>query len=407
MAPAQGEKGALSPPIFVHDEDEQKFQSVEPSSSGQTIGTDPDMVTISVSRAFAEEATLRAVSEFRKELTQVRNDLRTSRERTDALEEEVNELRKTSRERLDEMENKVKVAKQEAEDAKAAVQKLKAKMKSKLSALADRITVAEETLEQQGVEPETAPSTAAEQKPGHIYKTLFDEVKQMEMFQGPFKLRGQAASVSFMRMEACYEMGWQREFSDRLTKACSKSKDCTRNGFLYFPGRVAFAGQHGLAMVPMAQTSTEHGFELASTFDGLSNVEWELFHDRSMLGGPAKSTKIFYAGTFQCVELKDLHPDGMKYYTFLESNHGFSFDSLIQAVVEAQVQKPLLRRDEIRSLIFSGAVKIEFIGLKMVGFNEELYRCVTASDTASSGTKRPQDSSASGSAPKPKRTKRS
>ncbi|KAK7042914.1 hypothetical protein VNI00_008650 [Paramarasmius palmivorus] len=416
--PNQEAEKRASSPIFVYDEDEKKFvvpkeeEDSKPPNPQAGSGNDPNMVTISVSRAFAEEATLKAVSELRREVTKIQEDLTRTQERAEraeALAVENQELKS----KIEKLENELGTVKEVAEDAKTTVEKLKLKMKEKHSRLKTRILANEE----QNITTQ-------------LYRRIVSKLGELEIYDGPQTPLKQVLPIKFMAREECHEMGWEREFRDRLKKVVSRSDatsfrdnssslsvplsagpqlnggqdfrshttgvthinfiNSTKNKFLYLPGRVTFPHrQHGLAVAPTGQKSADNTFELASSFNELFGKTWELFYDR-----PTKheASQIYYAGTYRCIGLGDIPSDGLKYQDWSENEWDLSVPSLTQAVIEAQLQRPLLRREEICDLITSGIITLQVIGLKMIGWNEHLYHSVTnGTYTPGAGTKRPSN----------------
>ncbi|KAK7042925.1 hypothetical protein VNI00_008661 [Paramarasmius palmivorus] len=171
--------------------------------------------------------------------------------------------------------------------------------------------------------------------------------------------------------------------------------------FLYFPKLIFMIHeQHGFAIGTKAQESQEHNFEVSSSFSGLPDDERELFFDLAKRRGESSSGDIFYAGTYKCVRLDHLYPEGISYSDDIYNEFGLPINRVTAMVVDAQIQRPRLRRDEIADLVKSGVIKLEFIGLQCIGFNSDLNRRITGSTPASAqiGTKRPRGL---GSAPLP------
>ncbi|EEB96066.1 hypothetical protein MPER_04862 [Moniliophthora perniciosa FA553] len=98
--------------------------------------------------------------------------------------------------------------------------------------------------------------------------------------------------------------------------------------------------------------------------------ERELFFD---LG----KNSIFYAGTYRCVRLDHLHPNGVPYSNNICREFGLTIHTLSQTIVESQIRRPGLRHEEIAELLRSDIIKFEFVGLQCVGFNYELYYSIT------------------------------
>ncbi|ESK81751.1 hypothetical protein Moror_16745 [Moniliophthora roreri MCA 2997] len=216
--------------------------------------------------------------------------------------------------------------------------------------------------------------------------------------------RDQLKPISFMKLRDCISLGWERNFKEALDNLYTpKSKRDTRE-FLYLRGRVVFVTpQHAIVIEIKTQKSSEHGFRFVSPFDDVYGEEREFFFDTITTGNREWDPKVYYAGTYRIVSLKDLHPEGVPYEEKFYQRDMFDVpaDRIINTVLESQIQRPSLRKQDATHLVKSGIIKLEFVGLQCVGFNDELYRSVTASPPAPTPV-RNSDGSAGGSGKKQK-----
>ncbi|KAF9255138.1 hypothetical protein L218DRAFT_1008907 [Marasmius fiardii PR-910] len=131
--------------------------------------------------------------------------------------------------------------------------------------------------------------------------------------------------------------------------------------------------QRAVAFTPKSQINENHNFSLKSLFDTLYDGEFELLFDK----GLSSDGHVFYAGTYRCHRLSDLHPFG-----FIQGNDPPPAQipwTLLRSVMNSQEpafgQK--LQVPHIARLVAAGEIKFEFIGLECVGFDMHLYRALT------------------------------
>ncbi|KAK1233908.1 hypothetical protein PQX77_002914 [Marasmius sp. AFHP31] len=94
----------------------------------------------------------------------------------------------------------------------------------------------------------------------------------------------------------------------------------------------------------------------------------ELFYD----GGPENDGNVMYAGTFEYLQLNHLHPEGFHYVGDIPG-----IDRLCEALVDTQTGGERLRTEDMKDFLKSGVIRLEFVGLRMVGFDADLHARLT------------------------------
>ncbi|KAI3596161.1 hypothetical protein WG66_008953 [Moniliophthora roreri] len=332
-------------------------------------GRDEGLINIQVPKSFAENAAMKSLDALRKDLLDATEDLRRSQDK------------------IQELHAELKIVK----DSIAQNHKHEETMKEKLAEYETRISEAEKTI-QELREGTTQNETSSGAPPQNGREKLKAKMIELPAFKGYRIQRGNLKAVSFIKMDSCFQMGWERDFEEKLNNAVSKyhyldsgiavESALSQVGllcewkFLYFPGLTFFVNeQHAITIAPKTQKNSKHNFSLLSSLDEMYGEERELFIDRDTAQSP--SVNVFYAGRYRVVRLNDSHLKSVGYTNSFNREFGFQLHHIIPIVVGAQTQKPLLREDEIRKLVASGDIKLEFIGLQCVGFERELYHAVT------------------------------
>uniref|UniRef100_A0A0W0F4S8 Uncharacterized protein n=1 Tax=Moniliophthora roreri TaxID=221103 RepID=A0A0W0F4S8_MONRR len=300
-------------------------------------GRDEGLINIQVPKSFAENAAMKSLDALRKDLLDATEDLRRSQDK------------------IQELHAELKIVK----DSIAQNHKHEETMKEKLAEYETRISEAEKTI-QELREGTTQNETSSGAPPQNGREKLKAKMIELPAFKGYRIQRGNLKAVSFIKMDSCFQMGWERDFEEKLNNAWASSANGTRDlkKFLYFPGLTFFVNeQHAITIAPKTQKNSKHNFSLLSSLDEMYGEERELFIDRDTAQSPSVNS-VGYTNSFN-------------------REFGFQLHHIIPIVVGAQTQKPLLREDEIRKLVASGDIKLEFIGLQCVGFERELYHAVT------------------------------
>ncbi|ESK81749.1 hypothetical protein Moror_16743 [Moniliophthora roreri MCA 2997] len=309
-------------------------------------------INVNLKDKFAQNTTDQAaatesINEIREELLGVTDALRKKQDKIDELQTDLGTVKATI------TENQV------------TLKKHKEKTKARLDKYEARFSEAEQVIQQLREELEVAKKEAVR----------------------PYNINW---------LNACFSMGWQRQLKEGFDKVCASSFKGTTKKHLYFPGRTFFVNdQHALAVGPKTQSSSKHNFDLESPFDELYGEERELFFDQAVTG----SADIFYAGTYEIIRpnVFEAYPHGVEYDNSFFHDFGMALHRVGYSVVDSQIQKPMLRKDEIKDLAVSGDIKLEFIGLKCVGFNHDVYRSATSAtpiaepEHSQTGFKRPRE----------------
>ncbi|KAK7021295.1 hypothetical protein VNI00_017470 [Paramarasmius palmivorus] len=347
--------GTSQGPIQIHDgyrgeqRAKQEHDSVE---SEEKFEASDELLTLRVPKAVFDKAAVELVADLRKELRAAKDLLFKKDAQIEELHNELN-------------------------DAKASIADL------------------------QGAAEDLETNTTTER--------LMSEIKRLPMFDALPKQRNKLKRVLFIDMDLCREMGWERFFQERFQETYNSASNNSFGGnrtmhkLLYTPGRTFFFYKnHALTIGPKTQTNVEHDFELLSPFDDMYDQRRELFFDKTTLSGHNHKKDIFYGGTYQVVGLKDLHPQGER-----------GLGCIVDAIADAQTQKPPLGKSKIKELVLSGDIKLELVGLQCVGFDEDLYQRVTdtsnQAEPAKSAGKRKQPAAqggVGGSHPRGKRRKK-
>ncbi|KAK7021294.1 hypothetical protein VNI00_017469 [Paramarasmius palmivorus] len=229
-------------------------------------------------------------------------------------------------------------------------------------------------------ESHVTPQAPADSKT--LSQRIVTEIKRLPLAEKLPVKRKKLKPVSFMEMSLCSEMGWERIFQAKFRDTFDPPQSQNVEP-LYIPGRIHLVNdKHAYAVVPMTQTNSKHDFELLSAFDTLYGEIRELFFDKTTQSSKPQND-VFYAGTYRILGLKHLHLQGMAFNKTLSQ----SLDYIVDSVADAQVQRPMLGRSEIRRLVKSGSIKLEMIGLQYIKFNADLYGKVTVKGRSSKQSK--------------------
>ncbi|KAL0567584.1 hypothetical protein V5O48_014408 [Marasmius crinis-equi] len=213
---------------------------------------------------------------------------------------------------------------------------------------------------------------------GKQIRKLFKKVmREYTLFEGKRVRKDNMKPITIFTTDDCERWkAWDRTFDFRISFALSTWKS-DRREFMYFPGRLVFVDeQRAIAFTPRTQTNTDQRFSLVSAFDSLYGKEKELFVDN----GYGQGTDIFYAGRYRCVKISGSHPAGFIHHT-----------TELPWVLTRPVmdyQDPhfglKLRPSDINSLMLSGEITFEFMGLQCVGFDMDLYHALSPHTAGSS-----------------------
>ncbi|KAK7021296.1 hypothetical protein VNI00_017471 [Paramarasmius palmivorus] len=217
--------------------------------------------------------------------------------------------------------------------------------------------------------------TTSRQRPENLPQRCLSRVQRLPSFRGKHIKHPELTHVSFISADLCRQMGWERTFQDKFEAFSLPANRVKKH--LYIPGRTTFVNyQHALAIVPKTQTNSEHDFELLSPFDEVYGEERVFFFDRT--ARHQNEQDVFYAGTYQIVSLNDICPEGV---ALKDLNRRFrkqhAIDCIVDSIADAQMQRPLLGKNEIKKLVQSGDIKLDLVGLQCVGFDEDLYERMT------------------------------
>uniref|UniRef100_A0A0W0F4V6 Uncharacterized protein n=1 Tax=Moniliophthora roreri TaxID=221103 RepID=A0A0W0F4V6_MONRR len=256
------------------------------------------------------------------------------------------------RDKIDELQTDLGTVKATIAENQVTLKKHKEKTKARLDKYEARISEAEQLREELEVAKKEAASVSTSLT---LCQRLKAEMVKLPTFEGPRIHWDKLKPISFIRLNACFSMGWQRQFKEGFDKVCTSSFKGTAKKHLYFPGRTFFA--------------------------------------------VTGSADIFYAGTYEIIRpnVFEAYPRGVEYNNSFFHDFGMALHRVSYSVVDSQIQKPMLRKDEIKDLVASGDIKLEFIGLKCVSFNHDVYRSATSAtpiaepENSQTGFERPRE----------------
>ncbi|KAL0059774.1 hypothetical protein AAF712_013461 [Marasmius tenuissimus] len=152
------------------------------------------------------------------------------------------------------------------------------------------------------------------------------------------------------------------------------------SSFSYCPGRLIWvAPQCAVLFCPKTQQNNKRNFALTSPYDqAYDSRKTELFYDN----GPENNGNVIYAGTFEYLQLNHLHPEGFHYVGSIPG-----IDRLCEALVDTQTEGERLRTEDMKDYLKSGVIKLEFVGLRMVGFDANLHAQLTGGSVGVSSSK--------------------
>ncbi|KAF4619237.1 hypothetical protein D9613_004706 [Agrocybe pediades] len=130
---------------------------------------------------------------------------------------------------------------------------------------------------------------------------------------------------------------------------------------LFLPGLIAMVrpGVHALAAGPLFTLNDEERWVKISKFNHLYDKTFHLFHEKRQL--------IFYEGMYKAIKLLDEYPEGLEALPYI------SRKTLALSTIPETQARNLQRLATLDVLYRDGLLKIEYLGLQCVGFDQQLY----------------------------------
>ncbi|KAF9552579.1 hypothetical protein CPC08DRAFT_714501 [Agrocybe pediades] len=130
---------------------------------------------------------------------------------------------------------------------------------------------------------------------------------------------------------------------------------------LFLPGLIAMVrpGVHALAAGPLFTLNDEERWVKISKFSHLYDKTFHLFHEKRQL--------IFYEGMYKAIKLVDEYPEGLEALPYI------SRKTLALSTIPETQARNLQRLATLDVLYRDGLLKIEYLGLQCVGFDQQLY----------------------------------
>ncbi|KAI3605906.1 hypothetical protein WG66_012442 [Moniliophthora roreri] len=344
--------------------DPELEQRVSPDGQESQHNEHSDSVLLEFPTAVIEKATLDALTRAQDDLKDVRAELKSAR----------NELADTKAS-LVEKKAEMEIKDKKYSRLKATVAKLKQRLHELHSGNEAESQTETESSDVNEEDEVNVPSLKTMDFNSILYRSsrlpLFEDImNNLEGYNGPGHTFSSLRPITFMNVAQCNNTGWHRSFEERLALQYTPWKDSNRK-VLVITRRLYFVtDQHAVAFAPMTQDSAEHDFALISPFQDLHDEEVEVFFND--ISDTRNTAPIFYAGKFRVVRLNHLHPDGIK----CEKSWKIPLGGLVCAVTSSQARGPPLRSTDIKSFLKNGDIKLEFIGLQCIGFDEDLYSSV-------------------------------